>query len=75
MEYMLLKDGSFKTFEPIEQTERVRELLKFHDGIAYYWNYRGVWKAMAITTPMTEFSSNEYAQNVPDVIKLAAMLE
>lgn len=73
MEYMLLKDGSFKTFDPIEQTERIRSLLKFHDGIAYYWQMSdGGWYCVE----RDEVSKrSQIVKEVPDIIKLAAMLQ
>jgi hypothetical protein len=75
MEYMLLSDGSVKTFECLPTHSEVVDALHDYGGVAYYWwNIQFKWSSITPITP--KISDTQISVDlVPDVVKLAAMLE
>lgn len=75
MEYMLLRDGSVKAFDSLFGQDDVVDALGDYDGVAYYWHSaRNRWAC--INLEIAEGNSQLIdLKDVPDVIKLAAMLE
>lgn len=75
MEYMLLRDGSIKLFECLSEVEDVVDALHDYDGIAYYWcNTAFQWSC--VKPDHTKYSPTQMNKSdVPEVIRLAAMLE
>lgn len=75
MEYMLLRDGSVKVFEHLPIYEDVMRAMALYDGIEHYWYTTDFgWCRIC-------FDSNKSGDcrilptTVPEIIKLAAMLE
>jgi hypothetical protein len=79
MEYMLLRDGSVKVVPELSNRISVRNELIRSDGIEYYWKENAVdWCCILASTPALSIDNVEVTVDyvdVPDVIKLAAMLE
>lgn len=75
MEFMLLPDNNIQTFPKIATEREVKELLQLHGGIAYYWcTTEFGWRI--ITSDSHEYSTNRVSEeDVPEIIKLAQMLE
>lgn len=72
MEYMLFADGSVKVFDKIETGGEVLMMMNLWGGVAYYWPIDDVnWGYLTADVRAKTISTEE----VPDVIKLAAMLE
>jgi hypothetical protein len=75
MEYMLLRDGSVKPFDNLAMHEDVMGAMADYDGIAYYWhNHTFNWNCITNTSPKVSNKQITYDE-LPVVIKLAAMLE
>lgn len=72
MEYMLLADGSVRVCEPMLTVDIVRVAMLKHGGVAYYWHDTAGWLHITIDSP---WGSGTTTKDVPDVIKLAVMLE
>lgn len=75
MEYMLLLDGTVKVFNRIATSTEVLTALYENDGAAYYWrDSSAIWYML---TPISVPGSiaQTTADAVPDIIKLAAMME
>ena len=75
MDYMLLKSGEVLTFEKEHLSSDVPELFILHNGEGYYYlTDRGWYGMQADADSSLGFRKleNEY---VPDIIKLAAMLQ
>ena len=75
MEYMLLKDGTVKVFEEIDAWVDVMTALERYKGVAYYWqtSLRG-WRKIDPSSIKSD-SLDITIDDLPDVIKLAHMLE
>jgi len=75
MECMLLSDGTVKAFSSLPLYEDVLEALADYDGIAHYW-YSTAYGWGCIKPEHREWSDTKIsASDVPDVIKLALMME
>lgn len=75
MEYMLLSDGSVKTFECLDTHLDVIDALHDYGGVAYYWwseNFR--WSCIKPDSSAVG-SKQVNESDVPDIVKLAAMLQ
>jgi hypothetical protein len=75
MEFMLLPDNGVKAFETLPLQEDVVQAMRLHEGLAYYWyNPINGWYCIKLDH-LTGSAQRLNADDVPDVIKLAAMLE
>jgi hypothetical protein len=75
MEYMLLSDGSVKTFERLDTHSDVIDALHDYGGSAYYWwDETFQWSCITSDTPKIS-NAQVKADAVPDIIKLALMLQ
>lgn len=75
MEYMLLRDGSVKAFEYLHLYEGVMRAMALYDGIEHYWyNTAFGWRRICFDSKKSE-DSCILPTTVPEIIKLAAMLE
>jgi hypothetical protein len=72
MEFMLMPDGSVKTFGKLLNSSVVLDALNDYMGVAYYWQHASGWSVMHAGAAI---NSGAMTNDVPDVIKLAAMLE
>lgn len=75
MEYMLMRDGSIKMFKCLPTADGVLEALASHDGVAYYW-YTTAFGWSCILPEYTQHApTGIHESEVPEIIKLATMLE
>lgn len=72
MEYMLLRDGTVRVCPHIRFIPEVRQEMAHHGGVAYYWRDNEDWLFVHVDSMD---SAGTVTLDVPDVIKLAAMLE
>lgn len=73
MEYMLMPDGTVQVFNDSHSRLEVLRLLTELGGVAYYWESvtgSGKWYLM---NP-DDAQGGKFAEEVPDVVLLAAML-
>lgn len=73
MDYMLLRSGAVMAIDDEPKVPEIFELMKKHDGAVYYWHdrHRG-WYCVE----RDEVSKrSQRVKDVPDIIKLAAMLQ
>ena len=76
MDYMLLKDGSFIPIPGEPTSGQIQELLRTHGGVAHYWkNPPGNWYYLKPDTPLHKGGIQINTYDVPEIIRLAAMLE
>lgn len=76
MDFMLLKDGSIIPIPDEPEASKMRELLHVHGGVAQYWmNSPNIWYHLKPDTPYHLGGIKIDAQDVPEIIRLAAMLE
>lgn len=76
MDYMLLKDGSFIPIPGEPASDHIRKLLLRHDGVAHYWlNPPNYWYHITPSTSLKSGGLRIDAHDVPEIIRLAAMLE
>lgn len=76
MDYMLLKDGSVITIEGEPKVSVMYELFKEHGGVAQYWtNEHAGWWYVTNSMPPMAGGKRITDDEVPEVIRLAAMLE
>lgn len=75
MEYMLMSDGTVKAFNQLALHSDVLDALADYCGVAYYWYHESFgWSCLTSTSP--QVGNAVIAEDaVPDVVKLAAMLE
>lgn len=75
MEYMLLKDGSIKMFKCLPTADNVIDALHDFDGKAYYW-FTTAFNWCCILRICRQYAPTKIDESeVPEIIKLAAMLE
>lgn len=72
MEYMLLADGTVRPYECIRFVSEIRTEMADVGGVAYYWQKSGDWLFIQADNNDRE---GTITTELPDVIKLAAMLE
>ena len=73
MEYMLLKDGSVRSYADELLYDGVMRELRDNDGVGYYWPYiYGAWGCLRLGS---ENADNVPRSDVPPQILLAQMLE
>lgn len=78
MEYMLLLDGSVLPHDTLLDVVQIGEALALHGGAAYYWhNHQFGWSCVkaAESYVFDPIEHNIGDDAVPDVIKLAVMLQ
>lgn len=80
MEYMLLADGTVKSFPCLSTGTQIVEALKAYNGVSHYWwdgVYENTWRVWHITHQVGARNGGFPVQeeDVPEVIKLARMLE
>ena len=73
MDYMLLRSGAVMAIDDEPRVPEMFELMEKHDGAAYYW-YAGHRGWYCIERDQVRKSSQR-VNDVPDIIKLAAMLQ
>lgn len=70
-----MRDGSIKLFKRLPMADDVLEALVSHDGAAYYW-YTTAFEWSCILPEYTQHAPTRInASEVPEIIKLATMLE
>lgn len=76
MDYMLLKSGEVMTFDYEYQSQDMPTLLKKYDGVAYFYlNPRHNRYHKKAGDSVFDGCTPVKTEDVPDIIKLAAMLE
>jgi hypothetical protein len=75
MEYMLMPDGTVQVFPVQLNADDVRDLLSLHMGVAFYWNHTTKGEFIGWSVMHADCLCGTVADSVPDVIKLAAMLQ
>ena len=76
MDYMLLKSGEVMTFTTEHMAESIPALLQFHSGLGYYFKDKdGKWHSKLLGEPPNRGCGIIPDEDVPGIIKLAAMLE
>ena len=74
MEYLLLRDGSVRSYSQINAHDEVLSILREPDAVAYYWSNSDFdWSCFTLVKD--EPAIEHRIRDVPDIIKLAAMLE
>lgn len=74
MEYLLLRDGSVRSFNEENAHHEVIAILREPDAFAYYWHTSDYgWSCFTLIKDEPAISHN--IKDVPDIIKLADMLE
>jgi len=76
MDYMLLKNGEVMSFKTEHVSKEMPALLSLHDGVGYYYtDSNGTWHGKMVGEPPSLGCATIPNEQVPDIIKLAAMLE
>lgn len=76
MDYMLLKSGAVMTFDYEYQSQDMPALFKKYDGVAYYYLNAGhSWYHKKVSDDIFDGCTPVKTEDVPGIIKLAAMLE
>lgn len=74
MDYMLLRSGAVMAIDDEPKVPEMFELMEKHDGAAYYW-YAGLHRDWYFVERDQARKGSQPVKEVPDIIKLAAMLE
>ena len=74
MEYMILRDGSLKLFNPLHMMDEVLDALAIHDGVAYYW-YTETFKWSCIKEASDIHRNVQISEDdVPEIVRMAHMM-
>lgn len=73
MDYMILRSGAVLAIDDDPKVHEMFELMNKHDGIAYYWY--AVDRGWYFIEHDQVRKSSQQVKELPDTIKLAAMLE
>ena len=74
MEYLLLRDGSVRSYSQNNSHDEVLSILREPDAFAYYWS-TSEFDWSCFTLLKDEPAIEHRIPDVPDIIKLASMLE